>query len=850
MNNERLDTSRDRFSRHLPTLVLALCLTVLGIGIYQKTSRAVAPPIYDPMAYYTKGAMVWKEWSNGRLVNPLNVGPTSRPPGTMLLTSPFGFSPDFRAFFFRSIYFPIVVFVLAFWVLAESQIRQSRQRWANLVGALTLASLPMFYQFERSYAIASPSDWGYMDCFLGALAALATVLLILSVRRRSVILATIGAVAGAFTLLVKPAGLVLLPVFCFLWVTELLAANWPILPAWREDRTLKRYSIWTASLLALILGATTAACFGSEYLSRTNIKIGYNGQKIVIDMFKSLSLWSLAAPQVQTSFGWHWFCMSIAGSLILLGAIVVRVSRHSLCREDFRFLAALTALCLGVVWWVKFAGPAMIRYLYPFPMIFLVVLLPMVLTAADLLLPRWTRRALAALCVAPIAVVIGLLFMDAPSLKWQRLVGVNLSAGQFGEEVKMGDLLVDEARRAGRNLKIYVIPTDALPGVVEAEGIYRNLLHPQAPTFQIQRANDWIHTIMVRRREFVQADFILFYPIHDANRLHALLAQPVVNDPVTESDVFSAWLTGTSDDQGLQTVSESVLRLVRVIDHAKLDEAFGRLVAKHGWPDLFYKENIEPAILTRDAFVLAVDRSVPGGRDIHFGKQFLLRGALLQPKDGGLQMELFWESLAEQPLKYFVFVHIIDQSGKMLAQADYEQAPGARTAPRLAKASEIWRDVTQLSSDQLRGATGIAIGIFEPPETFLTADRGDRDWDNRRLILRLSRDMNASGPAASAHYDGRLEHAGCDVISGWAWNALAPNVPIGIRILSDDKPLMTLIADRPRPDLTAAGKGNGAHAFVLDLPAILKDGSLHSIAAKTNDTEFELPNSPQPVTCK
>ena len=256
------------------------------------------------------------------------------------------------------------------------------------------------------------------------------------------------------------------------------------------------------------------------------------------------------------------------------------------------------------------------------------------------------------------------------------------------------------------------------------------------------------------------------------------------------------------------------------------------------------------ALLTRAAVASAVAASVSGSRDVRFGGRFLLSGVLLTPNDEGLQMELFWESLAEQRLKYFVFVHLIDPSGKMLAQADYPQVPGARTAPHLAKAGEIWRDSVQLSPDQLKGATGIAFGIWEPPGTFLAPDRGDRDWDNRRLILPVPLGSRRSDVATSAHYEGRLEHAGCDVISGWAWNALDPNGQIRIRILDDGRPLMTLTAGQPRPDLAAAGKGNGAHAFVSEVPATLRDGRFHSIAAKANDSEFELPNSPQPLTCK
>jgi hypothetical protein len=101
----------------------------------------------------------------------------------------------------------------------------------------------------------------------------------------------------------------------------------------------------------------------------------------------------------------------------------------------------------------------------------------------------------------------------------------------------------------------------------------------------------------------------------------------------------------------------------------------------------------------------AVDRNAPVYCNVQFSNQFTLRGALLTPKNKGLLMELFWQSLAEQPLKYVVFVHLIDQSGKILGQVDYNQynqAPGGRALPRMAKTGETWRDVVQLSSDKLR----------------------------------------------------------------------------------------------------------------------------------------------------
>jgi hypothetical protein len=43
---------------------------------------------------------------------------------------------------------------------------------------------------------------------------------------------------------------------------------------------------------------------------------------------------------------------------------------------------------------------------------------------------------------------------------------------------------------------------------------------------------------------------------------------------------------------------ESALRLVKVTDRARLDEAFGLLIRKHKWRDASYGEINAPVILT------------------------------------------------------------------------------------------------------------------------------------------------------------------------------------------------------------------------------------------------------------
>ncbi len=854
-------SARDR--HYVAAVLLALCIAVLGVGIHHKAARAIAPPIYDPMAYYTKGAMVWKAWNAGQIVNPLNVGPTVRPPGTMLLTSPLGFSPDFRRFFFRAIYVPIVLFVLSFWLVAESKAWPTHH-WANLAAALMLASLPMFYQFERNPAFASPYDWGYVDCFVAAVAALATSLLILSARQLSIPLMVVGSLVGAFTLLVKPVGLLLIPFFGLFWATELVIFHWRSLrTSLMSNRTI-HYLAWSVTVFALIYGGAVAACFTSGYLSRENLSIGYNGQKILIGLSTNVPLWQMVTSQIHNSVGWYWFWLLLIVTAVKVGYVLIRILRRRAKLEDCRTLAAMAMLFAGVLWWIKLAGASQIRYSYPFILMFLVLTVPSTVDSIVSALPKRFLMMAGPLLSLPFIMIAVVLFVDPAPIRWQRLLGVNLSVGQFSREVEMGNLLVKNARNAHRNLTVYVLATDERPGVVESQGIYRSLLDSRSPTFQMRRPNDWIHPIVVRRRDIVQSDFLLFYPVLDENRRQSLLRMQSVGNPTAESDAFSAWLSTASAPEGVEVTSASTLRLLRVVDRVRLDGAFGRFVAAHRWRDLFYAENQDPVVLTPAALDSAVERAEPLHRDIHFGNQFTLRAALVTRKGDGASLELYWQSVAEQPLKYFIFVHLIDQSGKMLRQADYEQSPGARAAPRIAHAGEIWRDLIELSHDQLQDVTGVGVGIFEPPATFLMADKGDRDWENRRLVFPLPWHQSPGGTElqekatglkqtvsadGSAGYEGSFDYAGCDLISGWVWNLRKPSAPVTIQILDGDKAIQTMVAAKVRPDLRVAGKGDGAHAFDAPTPAGIMDGQQHQIAVRTQGLDFELPGSPRTVTC-
>lgn len=113
---------------------------------------------------------------------------------------------------------------------------------------------------------------------------------------------------------------------------------------------------------------------------------------------------------------------------------------------------------------------------------------------------------------------------------------------------------------------------------------------------------------------------------------------------------------------------------------------------------------------------------------------------------------------------------------------------------------------------------------------------------------RLTGDPGA-GTLGPQRGEGRLEAVRCGEIAGWAWDPTAPDAPVAVDLHADGRRLATVRADLSRPDLAAAGKGDGAHAFVFVPPSWLFDGAVHAITATIAGTGIALAGGPQPLVC-
>lgn len=116
-------------------------------------------------------------------------------------------------------------------------------------------------------------------------------------------------------------------------------------------------------------------------------------------------------------------------------------------------------------------------------------------------------------------------------------------------------------------------------------------------------------------------------------------------------------------------------------------------------------------------------------------------------------------------------------------------------------------------------------------------------------FLIFSGRLTTAGERPAAAAQGRLETATCDAIGGWAWDPATPARAVTVEVYADGTRVGTAPADLFRPDLAAAGRGDGTHAFVYVPPASLRDGWPHAIDVRVAGSGASLSGGPQSIVC-
>ncbi len=131
-----------------------------------------------------------------------------RPPGTILMSYPFGFSEDYKGFLARSVLLPVGLLVAALYVAASHRRMSPSEHLDLLALALILASLPCFYHFEAVDGVSSPTYWGLVDSFMAAVGALGFATGYRAVQSGSWRLLALASLLTGLCLVIKPAGVI------------------------------------------------------------------------------------------------------------------------------------------------------------------------------------------------------------------------------------------------------------------------------------------------------------------------------------------------------------------------------------------------------------------------------------------------------------------------------------------------------------------------------------------------------------------------------------------------------------------------------------------------------------------
>jgi hypothetical protein len=735
MNGKKMHRYLWKSEGKLPLIFMIAAITCLGVVLFHHVSLSSQAPIWDALGYAQKGKNFWDAIRDGKWFNPLNLEPSYRPPANVLMSYPFGFSENPHGFYFRSIFIPVVLFLSALWIIASPGCTRPGDRWLLMSLCLAFSTMPLFYHFERNASFWSPGYWGLVDNFLASMAALAIALTVRGVKGGSYSFTFVGIVASSFCLLVKPVGAVVMGLIFFVWAVNSFAQYRPLHGGLKHNDKGQRYMIVSACGFIVIYGTVVLLSFGSHYLSSYNIAFGKRAVELLREEWAVRNWWATLRMQIRFSFGWHWiaFVFGICGVSLWL-----RFRRpHKWYIERIGsigfidLLSAAGVLLTGIWFWTVASGNLEIRYFFPFALMGITVIFPRIIFICTAISVRF-RKVMCGLLLFPFAMLFLLLIPNNAPFSFQHILGVNLTSGSLGEEVKQAESLVDHARLEKKDLVVYLLTVANPAGVFAGVGWYAKMLKPSQYSFGFTTSVDWEKGSAIRFSDIISSDYLAFEPMADSAMRKAILGRHEVSDLWSEQQLFRAWLTGAGEMSGLKTESETSLRLVKIVDKVRLEDSLMRLKKTYRWRKAFLDANPVKWISGERVESLISDNKREL-RDIRFGEAFLLMGLSTEDTGDGLKLNIVWKSLKEQPLRYINFVHLVDSAGMILAQADYIQ-DGAK---RVVGKGTTWHDVVMIPKAKLIGAEAIGIGIYLPPDEFLIADQGPRDWNGRRLLIRV-----------------------------------------------------------------------------------------------------------------
>ncbi|MGZ8546869.1 MAG: hypothetical protein ACXWVU_05685, partial [Sulfuricurvum sp.] len=493
--------------------------------MWQHALQSQQPPIYDAATYYQKAYNFWIKIHQHKLFNPLNVEPSFRPPGTILMSYPFGFDIDYRGFYFRSVFFPIILLNIAVVISGYRHELGSRSKWHLVLFAMFLSTLPCFYYFEISPEFPAPSHWGLVDNFFAGVAALAAAVVVRSVWSHSLAWLSFGTVLSSFCLLIKPTGALIMVLIGLTWLglaALKLKAVWQ-LPDERKSTT--RWLLLGMIIFAVPYLLVLVSSFTSAYLSSQNLAYG-NGA-IVIMKTELLLSWPVFQSMIHMGIGYPFVAWLFLTTLLVSNYLLKTPTASFPWSRDLvsgLAIASGTTFTFGLWFWILGSGgTTQIRYFIPFVLMAAIFVLPSILTALRAT-PSWVMLILSTLMLAPVINIGLILPQQNAKIDWQKWTGVNLTSGILDSAIVQAQNFVAAIKQEDRNVTLYSMSMNVVDANFQSVIDHARIAISPTPTISIHRPVDWQRPTAYRKEEMLDADYWVFQPVHDSHIAQVNLA--------------------------------------------------------------------------------------------------------------------------------------------------------------------------------------------------------------------------------------------------------------------------------------------------------------------------------------
>jgi hypothetical protein len=544
-----------------------------------------------------------------------------------------------------------------------------------------------------------------------------------------------GAVVAALCFMTKPSGALVIALVGSTWLVIVAhASGWNWTRLWAQSGG-RGYLVGSALPAAAIFAVAAIAAARSEYFSPENLGFADRVFAVLQDEILTPVSTKLMVHLIGISFGYVMPVLSAIGLALALGQKPLR--GHG--------TAAFMTIAVGLWFWLIQTEPAEIRYFLPFGVMAFILAVPALVGAFDRIAAGWAV-GLAILSLAPALAIAVLLFVPQPPPQWQRALGINLDTNMYAAEAaQAGDLLTTLKAEQVDHATVYLHDatqaTRAFHGVID----HARLVDPTLPQVALHLPIDWQRPSAYRFDEMAAADFIAFEPLRDQALMGVLRGRRAVSNIYDQVSLFRAWLTALGPEAGVDTVSETRLRLLRLADPVKFEAAWAALEEAHDWPTAFREANPRRWWSVEDVLAL------PGIGARAVAVAFRRRGephpaatlrAAAWPDAEGRTISLWFDGAPAEadssPGDWYLFAHALDAQGAIIANAQQKLKPMMARDP-----AQPLRRHDLMFAAPTTGATTYGTGFFRLVDgqiaEMLTVDAAaGADMDGQRA--RLDRD--------------------------------------------------------------------------------------------------------------